>query len=426
MKIIVMGSGIIGVTTSYFLAREGHDVTVIDAESSVALGCSFANGCQLSYSHIEPWSLSFSLNKTILELLKPQSSVKGGSILTFEFLCWLKKFCRNLPLSKNLTIAQNLFNLSTYSINAFDEIIKIEKELDFHYQQNGILHFFTNEKSFRSNLSIAEFKSKINCPLQILTPEEVIKKEPSLLPLLENKNLKGGIFYKNDATADSKIFTSQLAQICKDRYNVKFAFNQKILNFLNNKQKITGINTSTEVMTADSYVYALGTSGNSLLRGIGIESNIYSIGGYSISIPIEDLENAPKIGITDQQNKVVYSRIGNTLRVAGTIEINNKKQAKHNEKIISSNINFIKDITEKNFVNFGDITKSETWYGERPFRPNSTPLICNSKKYSNLYINTGHGSLGFTLAAGSAKFLTNLISNTPNPEKLLFLKNHQC
>ena len=218
--------------------------------------------------------------------------------------------------------------------------------------------------------------------------------------------LAGGIFYPDDASGNSFKFASGLAKVCQEKYGVKFVYNCKIKNILTNFKKITGINTNLEVFSGDAYVYALGAIGDDLLKGINVKSKLYPLKGYSLSIKVNEPEfKAPLMALTDPENRVVYSRIGNIFRAAGTVEISGL-----NEFMNKKNINFIRDNISSTFADAGDMREITQWFGFRPFRPSSLPMICKVKKYPNLFMNTGHGSLGWTLSAGSGKVVSELIS----------------
>lgn len=415
MRIIIMGAGIIGATTAYFLAREGHEVVMIDKNPKSGSDCSFANGGQFSYSHIEPWSDAINYFKLFSNLVKPNSFISGNKIFSSDFIKWFSDFRNNSNYERIRKISTDLYSLTTYSHNALQEITLLEKDLDFDYQKNGILHFFRNKKNFEKEMATLEFKQSLKCNAKILNNEEIIKKEPSLIKLYDKNKLAGGVFYQNDATGNSYKLANQLTKICIEKYNLKF-INDDIKNILTNGKKITAINCSREVIVGDIYISCLGAVGSKLLKGIKLNSKIYPLKGYSISIPTTPEFTAPKIAITDSENKIVYSRLTNIFRAAGTVDI-----AGFSSYYKNSNLKFITKNIKQSFSNYGDINNSEYWQGLRPFRPNSLPLICPVSKYPNLLLNMGHGSLGLTLAAGSAKIISNIVNKNDIEKKFDFL-----
>jgi D-amino-acid dehydrogenase len=405
MKVIVLGAGVIGVTTAYFLARNGNQVTVIEKNSSPAMGCSHGNGGQLSYSHIDTWAAKASFLAMAKAALTPSSFLSLPNLFEKDFLKWLHQFYKNSSEVKAKENSRKLFRLTSFSREMIEQIIK-EENIEFHYKKEGILHFFTKQKKFDSALIEADFHSSLGCKLQILNPDECVKKEPALIKLFNEKKLVGGIFYENDASGNSFLFTKALAEICQKKYGVNFEFDNEIKNILTNHKKITGINTANGVFTADKYVYALGAEGDKLLRGINVNSQIYPLKGYSLSIQSDEDYSAPKMALTDSENKIVYSRIGNIFRAAGTVEVNGLKSRKNKR-----HIRFLKNVVTKSFSDSGNMNQIEEWYGFRPFRPNSLPLVCEVKKYGNLLLNSGHGSLGWTLSCGCAKILSDITNN---------------
>ncbi len=416
MKVIVLGSGVIGVTTAYFLARAGHQVLVLDKNQYSALGCSEANGGQLSYSHVETWAAKSSLFSILKATVVPNSFLSLSNFANKKFLKWFYEFYQNSETTKSHENSRRLFRLTSCSREVLKEILSEEKNLKFDYKNEGTLHFYRNQKKLDDAIKDAEFVSSIGVKTQILNAEECIRKEPTLIKLFDEKKLAGGIFYEMDGSGNSLLFVRALEKICKEKYGVTFEYDTEIKNLLTNHKKITGINTSKGVYVAHKYVYALGASGDSLLKGIKVKTKIYPLKGYSLSIAADEEFIAPNMALTDTENKVVYSRLGKIFRAAGTVEICGLRQKKNKK-----NLNFLKATVCKNFSDFGNINEVTDWSGFRPFRPNSLPLICEVKKYGNLLLNTGHGSLGWTLAAGSAKILSGLVSGQKD-ERFGFLE----
>jgi D-amino-acid dehydrogenase len=403
MQVIILGAGIIGITTAYFLAKQGIKVTVIEQNQDSSLGCSLANGGQLSYSHIEPWS-----EKTITNFLFScfgiKSYVSFSDFSNKDFYRWLIDFYRNSFNEISYQNSFKLLNIAMFSKLALQEIIINESSLTFHHQAKGILHFYRTTKQYQHALKKAEFYQKIRPDYQILNIDQCLNYEPTLLKLYEQQKLSGGILFPQDESGNSKLFTQQLAKICQEKYHVEFLYNTKVHNLLNNKKQITGIHTNKGVFVADKYVYCLGAYSANLLKGININSQIYPMKGYSLSIPCNQKYLAPQNSLTDNLNKIVFSRIGDVFRVAGTLEMSGLN---HNKK--KSHLNFLYQQTKKTFSHFGQIDKAEEWYGFRPFRPSGLPLTEQNQQYPNLFLNTGHGPLGWTLSFGSGKKLATLI-----------------
>jgi D-amino-acid dehydrogenase len=417
MKVVVLGAGVIGVATAYFLARNGHEVTVLDKESSAAMSCSQANGGQLSYSHIQTWASQISLLSLLSGVIGKKSPI---AIQDFnkESLKWAMEVYRNSFASVARKNSENLWALSRYSKEILQQIISQEEGVDFSYSQKGNLHFFCNQKLFDKARAEIEFHNSLGCKSKIMSAQECVAFEPTLSRLMDAQKLVGGILYEMDESGNCASFTTSLAEICAKKYGVDFRYNVEIRNIFTNHEKVTGINTSKKVFVGDAYVYALGAFGDKLLKGIKINSKIYPLKGYSLSIPCDETEfMAPKCSLTDSEKKLVYSRIGNVFRAAGTIEMRGLNRKK-SDKLLE----FLEEGMRSTFSDFGDSNRAEEWSGFRPFRPNSLPLICKVKKYGNLFLNTGHGALGWTLAAGSGKIMSDLISTDRLDKSFKFLE----
>jgi len=417
MKVIVLGAGVIGISSAYYLARAGYDVTVIEANSQAAQECSYANGGQLSFGHVENWSASISFFQLIRALISTQPHISIHNLKDKKFISWITSLlCNSFGIAAHKN-SRNLYRISTLSRELFNKI-SAEESIEFDFNNSGILHFYRNKKELNRAVSHAKNLDLINNEIIILNPEQCLEKEPSLVKLYQENKLAGGLFYQNDSCGDCAKFTLNLAKICQEKYKVKFEYNTKIKNILTNRKKITGINTSKNVYKADSYIYALGFSGIDLLKGIKIDPKIHPLKGYSLSTNATQ-EDAPKIALTDASNKIVYSRIGSQFRSAGILEINN------NQRNINKNKMYFLQKTMKNsFASYGQLDKDSSWSGLRPFRANSLPLICNVKKYGNLFINTGHGSLGWTLSLASGQIIADLL-NDKLPEKFGFLRKEK-
>jgi D-amino-acid dehydrogenase len=416
MKIVVLGAGITGVTTAYMLAKMGCEVTVLEKNQSSGLECSHANGGQLSFSHAEPWSSKASTFSILKAAIKPNSFVSIKDLKNTEFLKWSLRFISNSRKKHVESIATKLLNIGAYSRTVLEQILKEEK-IDFCYSKKGILHFYRNKRLFDKAIKQAKFQEKLGCKINILNSEECVKKEPTLINLQDENKLAGGIFFKDDASGDPFLFINALEWICKNNLNVNFVHNCQVKNLLTNFKKVTGVNTSQGVFQADAYVNTLGGYGNVLLKGIGVNTNIYPLKGYSLSIPTDKMFMAPKMALTDTENKIVYSRLGNTFRAAGTIEACNLS-LNNNPK----NLNFLRNTIKSTYCDFGDMANAKEWFGFRPYRPDCLPIVGKVEKYGNLFMNSGHGSLGWTNSFASAKIISDKIMQRTVNSKFSFFE----
>ena len=416
MKIVILGSGINGVLSAYFLARAGCKVEILEKETESAAGCSGANGGQLSFSHCEPWATKSSLFSFVKASVNPNSFLSISNFINKEFLCWVFEFIKNSQSTKSHLIAKRTLELGIFSQKVLAEILSKEK-IDFCYKNDGILHFYRNKRLFNQAISQAKIQKSLGCNLEILSATECVKKEPTLTKILDEQVLKGGIFFKNDSSGDCSAFIKGLEWICKNKLGVKFHYNCEAKNILTNHKKITGINTNQGVFVGNAYLNCLGAFSNSLLQGINIDQKIYPIKGYSLSIPTDTLFLAPNLALTDPENKVVYSRLGNVFRAGGTVEINSLKSVA-NQK----NINFLKNSIRNTFSDFGDLNNAKEWSSFRPYRSKCLPLVCRTEQYNNLFLNIGHGSLGWTLSFATSRIIASTILQQKINPNFSFLK----
>lgn len=400
MKVVVLGAGIIGVTTAYQLARRGHEVTIIDKHPASAAECSFANGGQLSYSHVEPWASPSVLPKIPKWLMDKESPLVFHIRPDIKMWAWALKFLASCTGRKAKKSAENMMRLALYSKQVFDET---DSELGLQYSQvkKGIIHIFSDRDSLNANIRQAEFQKKLGCDYKVLNSRAEVEE---LEPAFKNSPVKiiGGILFPMDTTGDVNEFACNLSSYLANR-KVKFEYNTTVESIQTANGQVTGVKTDKGIFTADAYVYSLGARSAQFLSPIGINVPIYPLKGYSISIDVTGSEHAPFIGITDQKNKIVYSRLGNIIRVAGTAEL-----IGYDDSITKSRIETLKKMTRELFPDIGKLDVVKEWACLRPSTPDGSPII-GKTKYSNLFLNTGHGTLGWTLSLGSAKVTADIV-----------------
>jgi D-amino-acid dehydrogenase len=400
MKILVLGSGLLGVTTAYELGKRGFEVTVIDRQGLPAAETSFANGGQLSYSHAEPWASASLLPKLPKWLMHPDSPLVFRPRADKEMIKWGLTFLRNCTSFRADTNTVNLLRLGLYSKKCMQVIINNEA-LDFDYSNKGILHIYGTQAELEHGKRQAEFQAKFGGDEKILSREQVLALEPILAN--SSQAIVGGIHAHHDESGDAHSFCTQLAKIAAEKYGVKFEYGATI-NFIKTKEKqITAIATSSGDMAADGYVMALGSYSTIYLQKIGIRVPIYPMKGYSITIAANEF--CPNISLTDGTHKIVYSRLGNRLRVAGTAEFAGYDHSINQERVVPI-VNAAKSLLPK-----ADWTQEiSKWACLRPSTPDGPPII-GGTPYKNLFLNTGHGTLGWTQAAGSATLLADIMEN---------------
>jgi D-amino-acid dehydrogenase len=395
MKVIIMGAGVIGVTTAYVLATRGYDVEVIDRRPAAAGETSFANGGQLSYSHAEPWANPSVLPKVMKWMFDDEAPLVLKPRLDYRMMRWGLQFLGNCTQRRAESNTVTMLKLGLYSRKKMQHLVEATG-IKFDYQRDGILHVFCKQSDFDAARRQADFQEKFGCEEQSKTVDECIQLEPSLRH--SNYNLIGGIYAHLDEYGDVNCFTTKLAEICQKEYGVVFHYNTAINELKRNSDnEIAAVVTDKGELTADRYVMSLGSYSSVYLRKLGLNVPIYPMKGYSVTLKAN--EYAPKMSVTDQKSKIVYSRLGDRLRIAGTAEF-----AGYNDEIKQKRIKPILKAVGRLFPKaLGENyeTVESEWACLRPSTPDGPPII-GQTPIKNLYMNTGHGTLGWTQAAGSA------------------------
>jgi len=401
MRVLILGSGIIGTTSAYYLAKQGHDVTVIDRQNSVALETSHANAGQLSYSFSSPWAapgLPLSLIKWMFSKHPPLIVNPNLNSETVKFLYQMLKNCNSKSYEINKSRMVRVSNFSKKCL------LELEKDEDIFYEQRkqGSLLLFKSAKqieNIKKDLSLLE---KLNIQYELLDLNGCIQAEPGLHHV--KSEFTSGLRFANDCTGNCYLFTNQLYKKCLEM-GVKFEFNTQIEDIQIEKERISSIKTNRGEFDSDSYVVALGSYSSKILSKIGINIPLYPVKGYSITLPVLNNEDAPQSTIIDDTFKIGITRLGNNIRVAGTAHITG-----YNLELREKSLSLLKYGLNRLFpYATEECDDMKFWAGLRPNTPDGPPII-GSTPYSNLYLNTGHGTLGWTMSLGSGKLLADIIS----------------
>ena len=401
MKVVVLGAGIIGTTSAYFLAKQGHEVTVIDRQDSVSMETSHANAGCLSYGFTSPWAspgLPFSVLKWVLTGRSPLIINPNMSVETIKFLYRMFKNCNSRSYEINKS---RMLRVANYSQKA---LLEIETDFDLYYEQKkqGSLQLFWDSKEIEKTQKDIAILDKFNINSQLLSAEECVKIEPGL-QYVKNK-LAGGIQFMDDFTGNCYLFSTEVYKKCVEM-GVNFEFNTEIKSLQISNDKIASVSTDSGEIKADCYSVSLGSYSTKILSKIGIEIPIYPVKGYSITLPVLSNEDAPQSTIMDEKNKIAITRLGDRIRVAGMAHLTDfdkNLRTKSLDSLMSGlDLLFPKSYESSKETNF--------WTGFRPSTPDGTPII-GPTPFNNLFLNTGHGTLGWTMSAGSGKLLANLVS----------------
>jgi D-amino-acid dehydrogenase len=410
MKVIVLGAGIIGVATAWYLLEEGHEVTVVERQPDAALETSFANGAQISVCFCEPWANAGAPFKVARWMLQADSPLLFRPRLDPHQWRWALSFlgqCNDAAFARNV---QQLVALGRYSHESLKSIVAATG-IDYERLQRGILHFFSSAADHESGVKAAALMRDHGVDRRVLGRDEVLQVEPALKAF--GARIHGGTYTPSDESGDARVFTQKLAALCAAR-GATFLFEHDVLGFEKRGSKIEGVvvgdrNTLRRTTLAgEQFVAATGSFTAPLLRQLGIWLNIYPAKGYSATLRLKRPEDASVVSLLDDTRKIAISRLGDHIRIAGTAEM-----AGYDTRIDTATARVRCEALvrryEQLFPGVADTRQPNFWAGLRPSTPSNLPYIGRSK-ISNLWLNAGHGTLGWTHGAGSGRALAELIS----------------
>ncbi len=408
MKVIVLGSGIIGTSSAWFLNKAGHEVTVIERQSGAAQETSFANGCQISVSHAEPWANPAAPMKILKWLGKEDAPLLYRFRPEWLQWKWALNFLRECTPGRTSDNIRQIVALCEYSRQTLQSV-RAETGIDYDLLTSGILHFYTDQKEFDDSLPAAKLMRDLGCPRDSISADEVVRVEPALARIRDK--IVGGDFTATDESGDVYKFTSGLARKSAEA-GVDFQYNTSVTRLITDgsgaNAKIKGVEVigpdgRHTVLHADAYVLAMGSFSEQLAKPLGIDLMIYPGKGYSATYKITNPDAAPTVSLTDDGYKLVVSRLGDRLRVAGTCELNG-----FTRELNTARCEAITRRTQELFPGACDYENPVYWTGLRPMTPSNVPYI-GKTKFSNLFLNTGHGTLGWTMGCGSGRALADIV-----------------
>lgn len=409
---LVLGAGIIGLCSAYYLQRAGFNVTVIDQENEVGSQTSFANGAQLSYSYVAPLAAPGVLSQVPKWLLNPDAPMRLKPSLNPADICWGLRFAKACTAEQNLQTTKELLSLSFLSRDLFHQLFEEIKAVDFDRPGKLVIH--RDRAHFESAIKQLELQRSLGCEQEALNTEQCLEKEPALAPL--RSQIVGGIWTPSEEVVDSFKLCVAIRKNLEAK-GVKFLLGERIHSLAtvpastnsSSSQDVEVVLANGQRLSAETIVVALGSFANELLDPIKINVPVGPLKGYSLTLEIEDKQQAPYVSITDYERKVVYARIGNRLRIAGMAD-----RVGLDKRLDPKRINTLITEAKRLFPNAGNYTKATQWMGLRPATPKGKPII-DKTQYGNLWLNLGHGALGLTLASGSGKVLAEMISSqTPS------------
>ena len=408
MKILVLGAGVVGVTSAWYLSRAGHEVTVLDRQGAAAMETSYANGGQISTSHAEPWA-NPSTPKQVLKWLGREDSPMLFRLRADPYQwAWGLAFLRECLPTRTRANAARIAAINRYS-RAQLQTLCSETGIQYEQQARGILRLYQEQRALDEAVAAAEVERRHGIDLRVLSAAECVRLEPALSG--SAVPIAGGVWAAADASGDAHKFTQALAQLCADS-GVRFRYGSRIGRIETEGGRVARVHLDHgESVAADAYVVALGSYSPLLLRPLGVSIPVYPLKGYSITVPLAASDVAPQISLSDGAHKLVMSRLGSRLRVAGTAELTG-----YDSSINEVRCRAIVRRTFELFPKAGRPEEAQFWAGLRPATPGGVPCIGRTR-YPNLYLNTGHGTLGWTMACGSGAAIADIVSGRkPEPD----------
>ena len=405
MKVIVLGAGVVGLSCAYYLWRDGHQVTIVERNRGVGLETSFANGGQLSYSYVAPLASPSVIPKLPPWLLRRDSPLRFRPEIDPDQWRWCLEFLAACNQKTADETTRRLLRLAFYSRDLMHELVR-EQSIDFDYVQNGKLVVHSQKESFESAVRLMEYQRTLGAEQRALDPPECVEIEPALADMASRS--VGAIHTPSEDVGDTYKFCNELARLMTAGPNpVTIHLRAEVGRLLPWRGKLMGVETGVGVLEADHYVMALGANAPNLVKPLGIHLPIYPLKGYSLSLPITDEARAPRISVTDFKRKVVYARIGDDLRVAGMADLSGRRAVIDVERIDQ-----LVDEVRNTFPHATDFGELKPWCGMRPATPRGTPIV-GGTPHSNLWLNVGHGALGFTLALSTGRIVADLAAGRP-------------
>jgi D-amino-acid dehydrogenase len=395
-----MGAGVIGVTTAYYLAKGGAEVAVLDRQIGPGLETSYANAGELSYGMTSPWAAPGIPLKALKWLFMKRRPLFIWPLISPTMWMWGLQMLQNCNEERYRLNKSRMVRISNYSRDALPDLIS-ETGIDYDGRSQGTLQLFRTEKQLKGSLADQEILADFDSPFEVLDPEGCIAVEPALAGV--RGKFVGGLRLTADRTGDCRMFTVALAEKCAEM-GVEFQYGQPIRDIAIENGRVAGIDTEVAGrITGDRYVCALGSYGPRVLNPIGVKLPVYPVKGYSVTLPVTSDAQAPQSTIMDETHKVAITRLGDRIRVAGTAEI-----AGYSNRLGPHATDTVRYVINDLFPEGGDLSKAEGWTGLRPMTPDGTPVLGPSR-YDNLFLNTGHGTLGWTMACGSGRAVADVV-----------------
>ncbi|MBO4119769.1 D-amino acid dehydrogenase [Cupriavidus gilardii] len=399
MRVLVLGSGVIGVTSAWYLARAGHEVTVIDREAAPALGTSFANAGQISPGYASPWAapgVPLKAIKWMFQQHAPLSIRPDGTLFQLQ---WMWQMLMNCSADRYAVNKERMVRLAEYSRDCI-RALRAETGIAYEGRQQGTLQVFRTDEQLEGAAKDIAVLEEAGVPYQLLSREDLAASEPALAAV--SHKLTGGLRLPNDETGDCQLFTQRLAAMAEG-LGVQFLYNRSIDGLMTQGSAVTGAIVGGEPIFADAVVVALGSWSTPFVKEF-VRIPVYPLKGFSITVPMTDAERSPVSTVLDETYKVAITRFDDRIRVGGMAQI-----VGYDRSLDPAKRRTLERVVTDLFPGSGDVARASFWTGLRPMTPDGTPIV-GPTPVKGLWLNTGHGTLGWTMACGSGKLLADLVS----------------
>ena len=400
MKVLVLGSGVIGVSSAYQLALAGHEVTVVDRQPAAALETSYGNAGEVSPGYSAPWAGPGVPIKAIKWLLMQHRPLVIRPNIDLNLVRWGMTMLRNCTTARYELNKGRMVRLAEYSRDCLKDL-RAQTGIRYDERMQGTLQLFRTQAQLDGTAADIAILKRYGVGFELLDRDGCIRHEPALAHVKEK--FVGGLLLPGDETGDCFKFTQNLAALAVTQ-GVQFRYGTHIKRLVLAGKQIDGVVTDSGTFRADAYLVALGSYSPLLLKNVGIRIPVYPVKGYSITVPITDVSCAPESTVMDESHKVAVTRLGDRIRVGGTAEL-----AGYTLKLHDARRRTLEHVVTDLFPRSGDVKRAEFWCGLRPMTPDGTPVV-GGTRLPNLYLATGHGTLGWTMAAGTGRVMADVIS----------------
>ncbi len=399
MRVLVLGSGVIGTTSAWYLRQAGHEVTVVDRQPGPALETSFANAGQLSFGYTSPWAAPGVPLKAVKWLFQEHAPLAIRPTADIAQYRWLWQMLRNCTAGRYAINKARMVRMSDYSRDCINEL-RAATGIDYEGRQLGTTQLFRTQQQLDAAAQDIEVLRPYGVPYEVLDRQGIVRVEPALAGKADT--LVGALRLPEDQTGDCQLFTRKLAALAAAA-GVEFRFDQDVAGLQRDGDRITGVRIGGRLETADHYVVALGSYSPQLLAPLGMRLPVYPLKGYSLTLPITDAAMAPTSTILDESDPGAVTRFEDRIRGGGRAEV-----AGFDLSLDPRRRATLEKVVRDLYPHGGDLSRAEFWTGLRPATPDGTPVV-GATPYRNLFLNTGHGTLGWTMAAGSGRYLADLM-----------------